>query len=443
MTTGDTIVALATPATPARRAIVRTSGPRAVAAARHLAPALDPAPGSAVDTHLTFADLTCPAWVYVFLGPGSVTGEDVVEYHLPGSPILARLLIDHLLTAGLRPADPGEFTARGYFAGKLDLTAAEGVAATISAANAADLAAARQLLAGELARRLRPITDAVADLLSLVEVGIDFSEEDVAVVTTADRRRRIAALHAAVAVLESAGVPSGPTAHRPQFVLAGRPNAGKSTLLNALAGQPRAIVSPVAGTTRDALSAPVDLPGGVVDVVDVAGLASDRLPAPVVDTQMQGFARRAIGSADHVVYVCDITEPEPPPPLPRDPDLTVWSKADLLVGPQSPAAVAGGPAVEVSAVTGHGLDSLRRAMDALAFGPSGRPVPGARLTLNVRHLQALAAASRSLANAAEQSELELVAADLRAALDAVGSITGVVSPDHVLGRVFSTFCIGK
>ncbi len=163
----DTIVAFATGVAPAARIVVRTSGPNAVSVAADLCDV----PASAGHVTVAFAGVRCPAWVYVFRGPRSYTGEDVVEYGLPGSPVLARMFYDALLARGLRPAEPGEFTARAYFAGKLGLTEAEGVAATIAAGNADELAAARQLMAGELARRLRPVTDLVADTLALVEVG--------------------------------------------------------------------------------------------------------------------------------------------------------------------------------------------------------------------------------------------------------------------------------
>ncbi len=456
MTTGDTIAALATAAVPAARAVVRTSGPSAVATARRLCPGLTVTAASATRATLAFAGLTCPAWVYAFLAPRSYTGEDVVEYHLPGSPVLARLLLDDLLAGGLRSADPGEFTARGYFAGRLDLTAAEGVAATIAASNAAELAAARQLLAGELARRLRPLTDALADTLALVEVGIDFADEDVAFLTADAVRDRVGTVDASLAGLEAEGPAFESSTHVPRIVLAGRPNAGKSSLLNALAGRARAVVSPAVGTTRDALSAPVDLPRGRVDVVDVAGLedpvdpavtAGRRDPpdlrgADAVDRDVGETARRAIESADHVVLVRDVTDARPPVVLSRGPDLVVWTKVDLRAAP--PSGHADVPAVAVSVTADVGLVPLRSALDGVAFGrPTAAAAGTARLTLNRRHRRSLSAARSALARTAGQTDAELVAADLRDALDALGAVTGSVTPDDVLGRVFSTFCIGK
>ncbi len=199
-----------------------------------------------------------------FAGPHSYTGEEIVELHLPGNPLLARMLLEELIANGARAAEAGEFTARAYFAGKIDLTQAEGVAAAVHAQGEAELNASRQLLAGELTRRLKPLSDLMAETLALVEAGIDFVEEGISFLPADELRRRIGRIDDALEVIVRESARFERVSHEPTVVLAGRPNAGKSTLLNCLAGRTRAVVSATAGTTRDAIRAEVVLPRGVV-----------------------------------------------------------------------------------------------------------------------------------------------------------------------------------
>ena len=447
MNPADTIAALSSAVGTAARMIVRVSGPASLRLAADLTRTSPEAlrGGTAVCARLHFADLSVPATLYVFRSPRSYTGDDTVEFHLPGNPLLARLLLDHLGRHGARPAEPGEFTARAFFNGRLDLAEAEGVAATIAAGNEQELAAARQLMAGELARRLRPVMDGVAETLALVEAGIDFSDEEgVSFLTPLQLRARLAAADAALERLLRDSTRFERLSHEPTAVLVGRPNAGKSTLLNALAGAPRAVTSPTAGTTRDAISAEVALPRGFVRLVDVAGLDdADASPAGAIDRQMRRRALGAVASADLVLLVRDVTDAATPPPLDREPDLTVLSKIDLLSSKAVPDAT--DTLVSVSAVTGANLDRLRDRLDRLAFGNQAA-AGGAALALNARHVDAVTEARGSLARATglkDDASPEVVALELREALDALGRVLGAVSPDDVLGRIFSTFCIGK
>ena len=422
---------------PSARMIVRMSGAAARRIAASVTDELPPA-GEARRVRLTFADTTVAAWMYLFANPRSYTGEDLVEFHLPGNALLARMLLDHLIASGARHAEPGEFTARAYFSGRIDLAEAEGVAATIAAHGEAELRAARQLLTGELSSRLRPPMHLLVDTLALVEAGIDFSDEGISFIAGEELLRRVGEIDDSLSDLTENSARFEPLTHEPTLVLVGRPNAGKSTLLNALAQRDRAIVSPVAGTTRDALSAEVRLARGMVRVVDVAGLeeigdAGDGRDA--IEDQMDRHARRAIEAADFVVLVRDATDDRVPLAMSRAADLIVETKADLANVATTPQSV--------SARTGQGMDQLRDRLDQLAFG---RPASGGTLALNARHLAAIADARQSLARAREiamSGGPELVALELRDALDDLGRVLGRVTPDDVLGRVFATFCIGK
>jgi tRNA modification GTPase len=277
--------------------------------------------------------------------------------------------------------------------------------------------------------------DWLAEMLALVEVGIDFSDEDVTFLGGEALQRRISELDVSLADLIDTSARFERLSHEPTFVLVGRPNAGKSTLLNALAGHDRAIVSPVAGTTRDALSADVRLERGIVRLIDVAGL-EDAVADHPIERQMRSRAVETVESADHVVLVQDLTDATDPPAIPRPADLIVYNKIDLT--DDVPANV-----LAVSAATGANLPELRRRLNRLAFGDSAL---GASLALNARHLAAITDARNALARAtdvAHDAGAELIALELRDALDALGQVLGQVSPDDVLGRVFSTFCIGK
>ena len=271
-----------------------------------------------------------PATLYRFCAPRSYTGEDIIEFHIPGNPLLTQMLLEELMKHGARAAEPGEFTARAYFNGRLDLTQAEGVAAAISAHSERESAAARRLLGGELTRRLEPIIELVAQTLALIEAGIDFSEEDVSFLSPTEAHSRIERAAAQLRGLLAESVRFERLANEPMVVLAGRPNAGKSTLLNALAGNRRAIVSPLAGTTRDVVWSSVQLPRGAVRITDIAGL-DEADPAGDLEQQMHRQAMRAVESADVLVLVIDGTDGRSPIPLRCAVDLIAYSKLDLAV----------------------------------------------------------------------------------------------------------------
>ena len=372
------------------------------------------------------------AWVYAFRKPHSATGEDSIELHIPGNPILARIVLKSMIAGGARSADAGEFTARAFFNGRLDLAAAEGVAAVIAAQNAQELSAARQLMSGELSRRLQPVLDELAGTLALLETGIDFAEEEI---TTLPRNVLLQRAEQADARLEQLLRESGrfsKITHEPTVVLVGRPNAGKSSLLNALAGHERAVVSPTAGTTRDALSATVRLKRGFVRMIDIPGFEDSNL-ADEISYAVAATARRAIEAADIIVLVRDIRDRRVDPPIPSRPHLIVPTKVDLVSQKTNEFAV--------SVVNRVGIDELLERLDDLSFTRS----QGASVTLNARHEQAIVAARTALGRVLQSGETadEINALELREALDALGSILGEVTPDAILGKIFSTFCIGK
>jgi tRNA modification GTPase len=442
----DTIAAIASVPAPSARIILRLSGPHSHDIASEISNLKSFPPASAQSAMLAFSDLHCPAWIYAFKSPHSYTGEDSIEFHLPGSPVLAKMLIDELYCRGARPAEPGEFTARAFFNGKLGLTEAEGVAATISAGNEAELTAARQLLAGELARRLAPITDSLAQTLALIEVGIDFTEEEVTFLAAEEISQRITDANSALSDLLDQSVRFEQLTHEPRIVFAGRPNAGKSSLINALTNQTRAIVSDVAGTTRDVLTAPLDLARGRVMLADVAGIdAVVQDESHPIDRRMQMHAKTAIESADHVILVHDCTDNRAMLELPRNAALIVFTKSDLQYeeAPDVHPGLRGVETISVSSKTGQGLDKLREALDSLSFG-SDRT--GATIAMNRRHIAAIGQAREALSRASmrvAENSPELVAMDLRDVLDSLGSIVGQITRDDVLGRIFSAFCIGK
>ncbi|MBX3358122.1 MAG: 50S ribosome-binding GTPase [Phycisphaeraceae bacterium] len=448
----DTIIAAASGPGRSERAIVRISGPATRALLTEaFAPPVVMARRGVVRARLRLTEsLVLPVIVLVMPGPSSYTGEDAAEIVTAGNPSLIERVL-HRLEAfdSVRPATPGEFSARAYLGGRLSIEQAEGVAATIAARTDAQLDAAERLLTGERGREYRAWADETATLLALVEAGIDFADqEDVVAISARDLRSRCGTLADRIDSLLGASAGREAETEVTRVVLVGRPNAGKSTLFNALLGRRRAVVSAEPGTTRDVLEEPLDLsqevPGGpTVTLVDLAGL--DSATSTGTDAAAQRAAHMAIRAA-HVIIHCDPAGRFPPIEQagPEAAVLRIRTKADLP-GTARPAGD-----LVVCALDGWNLAPLRRAIADAAWG---READHLAEWVPSRHRRALrqtaaglrdaAAAAEGTGNGSQMASPELAAVALRESLDAIGEVTGHIAPDDVIGRIFATFCIGK
>lgn len=440
MDTEGTIVAVASPPGAAARGIVRLSGRGALAAvARALAPECPARDDLAARRRgVLLARLSgppLPVLVVAMPGPASATGEDCAEVHAPGNPLLLERIVSAIVDRSggdARRAHPGEFSARAVLNGRTDVAGAERVAAAIAAETDAGLAAAEALRSGDAARATARHAEEVAAVLALVEAGIDFTDqEDVTAIARPELERRV---RAALGALRAQAAAAGERqAHAARVVLVGPPNAGKSSLFNALLGTERAVAGAERGTTRDAVEHRLALPGGGEAVlVDLPGI--DRAVSEL-DALAQRRAADAIARADVVVECADdgAWVPDARPGVPR---LRAWTKSDLRGRAQARAGH-----VDVSARSGAGLGELR----ARIAGAVHAAVPAAAgaATLGEARRALLDEACAALESSLGEAAPELVAADLRTALDRLGEVAGAIPPDDVLGRLFAGFCIGK
>ncbi len=452
MTPQSIIAAVATGWTRSDRAVLRLSGRGTHELCSRLFEQIPADGNTIIATRLRLTDaLLLPCLLIRYDGPRSYTGEDAAEIVVPGNPVLLERIAARLVSEpGVREAQPGEFSARAYLNGKMTLAQAEGVAALIAAGTDEQLAAAAELMSGRTGERYRAWADEAANLLALVEAGIDFTDqEDVVPIAPPRLAARLDGLSSAIRAELGAAAGAERLTDSPRVVLVGPPNAGKSTLFNALLGRERAMVSRVAGTTRDAIVEELDLSremacGPVVSLVDLAGLdvAADEGPS-AIERGAQEQARAEIQRAS-VVVLCDPRgkfDAAGNAPAGR-PVIRVRTKADL---PSAEREREG--AIGVCSLDGWNLGVLRRAIaDAASIAGSS----GGAWVLP-RHRRALAGACERLDAARETFDVaarslaapELVAGELRGALDGLGELVGNISPDDVIGRVFATFCVGK
>jgi tRNA modification GTPase len=372
-----------------------------------------------------------------FQAPHSYTGESVLELQGHGGVVVLQEVLAAVLDAGARLAEPGEFTRRAFLNGKLDLAQAEAVADLIDAASREAARSALRSLAGEFSAAIRALVDQLTELRALTEAMLDFPEEQIDSLHRGDAQERLARLRASLEDVRAKSRQGSLLRSGIHAVLAGRPNVGKSSLLNRLAGEERAIVTALPGTTRDALREAIHIEGVPIVVVDTAGLRESR---DEVERLGMARTRAELTQADVVLVVVEAGREEAPEgPLPEGvARITVVNKIDLVAGL---AAGRDGESVRVSAKTGAGLDALRGAiLEAAGWRARGETVFLAR----ERHLRALHEARGHLqAAAAQAGHWEFFAEELRLAQEALGTITGRVSADDLLGEVFARFCIGK
>ncbi len=444
MHTDDTIAAIATAAGAGGVGVVRVSGARA----REIAEAVcgkkvRPRHAHYARFHDEHGEVLDDGIALYFKAPASYTGEDVVELQAHGSPAVLQQLLARCCALGARMARAGEFSERAFLNGKLDLAQAEAVADLIAAGDARAARAARRSLDGVFSRRVDALADSLLRLRVHVEAAIDFADEPLDTLGGDALRSGLAQATDVLDALLREAERGQKLRDGLHAVIVGPPNAGKSSLLNALAGSERAIVSDIAGTTRDLLRETVRVDGVELTLVDTAGLRSG---GDTIEREGMRRAAAELTGADLAIIVLDAREidlgrtavAEAIAGVPQR--LWVMNKADLLAQPPADD----GDSVWVSARTGAGLEHLHARLRALAAGP-GDGVEGT-FSARARQVDALRRAALELAGARQWLDgdmLELAAEALRVAHDTLGEITGRVAPDDLLGHIFSSFCIGK
>ncbi len=456
MTDRDTIVAAATPRGRGGVAVVRVSGSAAPHIAAELLGAL-PEP-----RHATFTRWRDDAGALIDIGlalyfpaPHSFTGEHVLELQGHGGDVVVDALIERIVQLGARRARAGEFSERAFLNDKIDLAQAEAIADLIDAGSRRAAQAAMRSLRGEFSQQVNATRAALTSLRVYVEAAIDFPEEEIDFLGSQELRERLEYVQQLMRDVLRAAEQGAVLTRGLTVAIAGRPNAGKSTLMNRLAGHEVAIVTPVAGTTRDLLRERIEIDGVPVEIVDTAGLREDTHDA--IEAEGMRRARAAIAKADHLLFVVDaIADPalrsldDERAALPENVPVTVVrNKIDLVDAPTMDAALSvsvsprGMAMVSVSAATGAGIDALRR---HLVVQAGGAVEEGGCFSARARHVEALRRAAHQLQTAHHQlaaKQGELAAFELREAQRSLGEVVGDVNSDELLGHIFGSFCIGK
>jgi len=469
----DTICAIATPAGQGGIGIVRLSGPQALSIASQVVRLRSGDSLSSVPSHtLHLADLVIPALekhgevravrhrlpvsglidealVVYMKAPRSFTAEDVVEIQSHGGMLVLELVCRVCLESGARMAEPGEFTKRAFLNGRLDLSQAEAVLDTIRAASSAGLNIAQRQLRGDLAHEIEQARASLLTVLAHVEAGIDFVDEDISFLQQDEFVRIVSHARAVVQKLEATARDGRILKEGAHVVILGRPNVGKSSLLNRLLKEERAIVTAIPGTTRDVIEESIDIDGVMIHLADTAGM---RETDDVVEREGIRRARAAQDEADLLLVVVDGSVP-----LTSDDrellrsvrdrkHMVLLNKADLADTVERDPALTDRLVYIMSAKTGMGIEVVKSALRAQLVS-GGFEAGESLMVTNARHRDALRRASISLDQALESVRGgmagELISIDVRAAADALGEITGAITTDEILGRIFSEFCVGK
>ena len=445
----DTIVAISTPLARGGLGVVRFSGTQSrEIAERILRFHRQPHWRS---WHSELAELTDAAGAVVdqvvvtfFENPRSYTAEDVVEISCHGSPVVLRLCVERAVENGARLAEPGEFTLRAYLKGRIDLPQAEAVRDLIDATTLYQARVAAQQIDGSLSRRIRPIKEQLLELIALLEAGIDFAEDDVTVATPAEILARLEPIDSAIGSL-LASFDAGKLVHQGfTLAIAGRPNVGKSSLFNRLLEQDRAIVTDIAGTTRDTVSEATSIEGIPVKLVDTAGL---RTGQDTIETLGIERSYQAMADADLTLLVLDFSTPL----TTEDRELIekLGDRKPLLAGNKCDLERRLTDIIDafpVSALTGEGIPELRKAI-LRRLAPNGPAAPESGSITSIRHAALLRESQEALQNSRRAVDFglphEMLLLDLYAALRPIDAVTGATTADDILNRIFSTFCIGK
>lgn len=463
----DTIAAIATPIGEGGISVIRISGPSAFATADAcFRGRVKLAEAASHTAHFGYiADATGQRLdevvATVFKSPHSYTGEDVVEVSCHGGAYVTQAILSTFLSLGARLAEPGEFTKRAFLNGKMDLSQAEAVADLIHARSGLSLRSSLSQLQGRLSEQINAVREKLISTIGLLELELDFAEDGYEFV---EKQKAISDLDEIIGRINKLldTYKSGKI-HRDgvKVVLAGAPNVGKSSLLNQLLNENRAIVTDIPGTTRDVIEENLTINGILFRVIDTAGL---RKTADVVEQEGVARTKAKVEESDLVLLVLDASRPAEAPdiePLSQvakvikegmkacvvavnKVDLNPTINGKLL---QSMSFLKGLPTVRVSALTGYGIDELKQTMVSSTLGGGKQAPESSVLVTNLRHFQAIKSAKEALLLAKESlgrgESSEFVAVDLRSALDSLGEITGVVTTEEILNSIFSKFCIGK